>query len=56
MLLDAAVVAARDGRAESAARDGALEEVPRMLRTPERGGVVQDCAPLRGEQLALNLE
>lgn len=54
-LLDAVVIATRDDRAEGAAA-GTLEETPRMLQTPERGRVLSDCPPLRGEQLALNLE
>lgn len=56
ILLDAVVLATRDDRVRSDENPGAVQEVPRMLRTPERGRIVQDCAPLRGEQLALNLE
>jgi hypothetical protein len=56
ILLDAMVLATRDDRVRSAESPGTVQELPRMLRTPESGRVVQDCAPLRGEQLALNLE
>lgn len=54
-LLDAVVIASRDDRAEGASAV-TLEETPRMLQIPERGRVIPDCPPLRGEQLALNLE
>lgn len=56
ILLDAAVLATRDDLVQMTESRVAAQDVPRMLRTPERGKVVQDCATLRGEQLALNLE
>ncbi|MGC8519101.1 MAG: hypothetical protein ACP5P4_11335 [Steroidobacteraceae bacterium] len=56
VLVDAMVLATRDDRCRMTESRAAVQEVPRMLITPERGKVVQDCASLRGEQLALNLE
>ncbi len=55
VLVDAMVLATRDDRVRRDESPETVQDLPRMLRTPERGRVVQDCTPLRGEQLDLEL-